>query len=374
MLRLIVAVVAGVVVGIAIGTNFIAPGLTPETTSPATEAPEAPMRIQPVPEDKAGVSTHWTLTSAFSEGLPHLGPIATRIDRTIWRISEGGLEIRLSESGNSSPELYTAVAAGVRDAVFASPEQWSDRVPALALFAGIPFGPDADEFLAWFYAGGGRGLYEDLHHRHGIHGLLCGGTAGAASGWFRDEVRTVEDLKNLRIRQSGLAAAVMERMGAVSVTNMAESDILAGFEAGTIDAAILTMPSIDGKLPLEKFTRHYYFPGWNRPSAFYELIVNLQQWESLPTTEKIRLETACGDIMRASLAETEAAQFTALKDLQLRNVNIRRWPTETLEALQAAWNVIAAERAGTDADFRQVWKSLSQFREEYAIWRELGRP
>lgn len=373
MLRNVIAIVAGAVIGIAIGTNIIAPGLAPETPTPAYSTPEAPKRIVAVPDDKAGRTIRWALTSAFSEGLPHLGDMAKRIDRTLWRISGGSFEIRLSESGNKSSDLYTAVAAGARDAVFASPDQWRDRIPALQLFAGTPFGPDADEFLAWFYSGGGRDIYEGLHHRHGVHGLLCGTTAGAASGWFRREVHTPDELQGLRIRISGLGGKVLARLGAEPIT-LPESGISAAFEAGTIDAASLAMPSIDGKLSLEKLARHYYFPGWHRPAAFYELIVNLKQWERLPATEKSRLETVCGDTVRAGLAETEAAQFSALKNLQIRGVDIRRWPNEVLDALRDAWKHVAAEQTGLDRDFRETWTALNAFREEYAIWRELGRP
>lgn len=372
MLRSIVAIVVGVVFGIAIGTTVIAPGLAPEQPRPAHIEPEAPKRILPVPDNKAGKVVRWTLTSAFSPGMPHLAELAKRIDHNIWRLSGGTFEIRLAENGNTSMDLHTAVAAGARDAVFAPAGLWKDRSPAFQLFSGIPFGPDAETFLAWFYAGEGRDIYEKLHRRHGVHGLLCGMTAGSASGWFQAPVRAAADLKSLRIRVNGLGAKVLAHLGAVPV-DMTEGNVLAAFEAGTLDAAVLSMPSMDGELSLEKLARHYYFPGWHQPTAFYELIVNLRQWEGLSATEKARLESVCGNNVRVSLAEAEAAQFAALKDLQGRGVIIHRWPGEVLDALKAAWSDVVTEQAGTDPDFRKAWTSLKSFRELQGIWRELGK-
>ena len=51
---------------------------------------------------------------------------------------------------------------------------------------------------------------------------------------------------------------------------------------------------------------------------------------------------------------------------------IHRWPPEMLAAFKAAWLEVVAEKAAADADFARVWASLKQFREDYAVWRDLG--
>ena len=76
--------------------------------------------------------------------------------------------------------------------------------------------------------------------------------------------------------------------------------------------------------------------------------------------------------MRHGIAEGEASQSAALKALQAKGVTLETWPDEVLEALEVAWLEVAEEEAAKDADFRRAWESLSAFRAEYAIWRELG--
>jgi len=54
-------------------------------------------------------------------------------------------------------------------------------------------------------------------------------------------------------------------------------------------------------------------------------------------------------------------------------VQLHRWPTGILEALEKSWADVANEEAGADTGFRRVWRSLKTFRADYAIWRELSR-
>ena len=63
-----------------------------------------------------------------------------------------------------------------------------------------------------------------------------------------------------------------------------------------------------------------------------------------------------------------------MKKLQSEGVAIRRWPGEILYALKAAWAEVVAEEAKADRDFNRVWKSLSTFRDNYTIWKELNQP
>jgi TRAP-type mannitol/chloroaromatic compound transport system substrate-binding protein len=103
-------------------------------------------------------------------------------------------------------------------------------------------------------------------------------------------------------------------------------------------------------------------------------MINLKKWETLPTSAKAQIEAVCGDTIRHGLAEGSAVQFKALKILQNEGVAIRRWPGEILDALKSAWVQVAKDEAKADRDFKRVWQSLSAFRENYAIWRELSSP
>jgi TRAP-type mannitol/chloroaromatic compound transport system substrate-binding protein len=316
---------------------------------------------------------HWKMASAFPSSLPQLGTLAKKLDRDIWRVSDGLLEIKFHEPGALVPPLkmFDAVQEGVIDAAFSSPGFWSNKLPALQLFSAIPFGPPAEEFLAWIYYGGGQSLFNEIYNANGIHSIFCGLIAPEAAGWFRKRIRTVEDLKGLKMRFFGLGARVVQKLGVVT-TQLTSGDIYMAFESGEIDAAEFSIPSTDLKLGLHQMIKNYYFPGWHQPSTMFELMINLKKWNALPASAKAQIEAVCGDNIRQGIAEGGGTQFKALKKLQSEGVIIRRWPREILDALKSAWIQVAREEARADPDFKRVWQSLRDFRKDYAIWHELN--
>ena len=150
--------------------------------------------------------------------------------------------------------------------------------------------------------------------------------------------------------------------------------IFENLENGDIDGAEFSMPAIDLKLGFHHLAGHYYFPGWHQPSSFFELIINKDQWDALTITNQAQIEAVCGDNIRYGLAEGEALQYDALKELTAKGVTIKRWPIGILSALEDAWKEVAIEQSSVDASFEKVWRSLSHFRKDYAIWEELARP
>jgi len=134
------------------------------------------------------------------------------------------------------------------------------------------------------------------------------------------------------------------------------------------------MPAIDLKLDFHKLAPHYYFPGWHQPSSLFTLMINLDRWNSLTSTQQAQIKSVCGDNIRYGLAEGEALQYGALKKLIAKGVRIHTWPAAVLDGLKDAWRQVAAEQAAANGDFARAWKSLNTFREDYAIWREISHP
>ncbi|MBL6928031.1 MAG: TRAP transporter substrate-binding protein [Rhodospirillales bacterium] len=377
MRNAIIGIIIGTVVGVVIGATFLAPRLHNLSTSVSGERIEhlSPPSAKAVSVETSAPDISWRMASAYAGSLPQLGTLASRVSSEIWRISGGEMEIKFHEPDTLVPsaELFDAVKSGAVEAAFASPGRWKDDVSAMHLFSSVPFGPDPPEFMAWFYFGGGRELYDEIYHRKGVHGVACGIIAPEASGWFRDEILTLEDLGGLKARFRGLGARVLEKLG-VEIANLSDDEVFPALESNAIDAAEFSLPSVDFQLGLHKMAKHYYFPGWHQPSTLFELMINLEKWEALTPMAKTRVEAVCGDNIRHGLAEAEATQFAALKNIYATGVEIHRWPAEIIAALEKAWLQVAAEQSKNDKDFKRVWKSLQAFREDYSIWRELGRP
>ncbi|MFZ5609130.1 MAG: TRAP transporter substrate-binding protein [Pseudomonadota bacterium] len=315
----------------------------------------------------------WRMAATFSSSLTMLGTLGKRLTERAALVSGGEIELSYMEPGALVPalELFDAVSFGAIEAGWSTPGYWGGKVPALQLFGSVPFGPPADEYLAWFFEGGGRALFEDLYHRHNVHSLICGVSPPEASGWYKEEMTSLADLKGKKIRFFGLGGKVLDRLG-VSTQLLSAGDIFPALELGAIDGAEFSMPAVDEAMGFYQAARYYYFPGWHQQSTFFELMVNLKRWRALSARQQAMLETLCGDSIRFSLAEGEALQVAALKRLEARGVVLKTWPPDMLAAFEAAWKEVAAEMAEEDPDFARAWRSLQDFRRQYKGWRSRG--
>ncbi|MBT5186288.1 MAG: TRAP transporter substrate-binding protein [Kordiimonadaceae bacterium] len=325
--------------------------------------------------EKSSLNTpvNFKFASTYPSSLTILGTMAKRFEQQISLISGGNVKFRFYEPGALVPPLETfdAVSYGALDAAWSSPGFWGGKVPALQVFASIPFGPDSPEYLAWFYNGGGLEIFDDIYHQRNIHSIICGISPPEASGWFKNEIKTLDDLKGIRMRFFGLGARVMSKMG-VSTQLLATGDIFPALELGTIDATEFSVPAVDLKLGFDNIIKHYYFPGWHQQSTFFELMINLDKWNSLSEQQQAQINTTCGDNIRFAIAEGEALQAEAIVELKSRGTIFHQWPDEFLDEFEKSWYEVAAEEAEKDEDFKRSWQSLQQFRQSYKTWKELG--
>ena len=335
----------------------------------ALAAVAAPLSMASAQEAKV----KWKMAGTFSSSLPQLGTLGKRLESQIAKVSGGSIEIRFYEPNALVPPLesFDAVSVGAIDAAFSTPGFWGGKVPALQVFAALPFGPPSPEYMAWFYFGGGQEIFDEIYAKHGIHSVMCGMLAPEGSGWFREEIKSVDDLAGLKLRFFGLGAKALEKFG-VSAQLLAAPDVYPALDRGVIDGLEFVQPAIDLKMGFWQIAKHYYFPGWHQQSTFFDLMINKDKWDALSETQQAQIEAVCGDNVRYGIAEGEAIQVPALKELQEKGVQLHRWSDEDLQKLRGAVDEVIAEQVAADPDFKRAYESFSTFRTEYATWKDLG--
>ncbi len=315
----------------------------------------------------------WRMTSTFPSSMVLLGSMGKRLEETVTLATQGSVNLRFYEPSVLSPpfESFDAVSYGAIEAAWSTSGYWAGKVPALQLFTAPPFGPTAPEYLAWYNHGGGRQFFEEIYAKHNIHGIICGMIPPESSGWFKEEIKTLDDFKGKKIRFFGLGGKVLEKVGA-SPQLLAGGDIFPALERGTIDGTEYSMPAVDYGMGFHQVAKHYYFPGWHQQSSMFELLINLDKWKSLTKTQQAQIHLACGDNIQFGIGLGEALQFEAMQNIADKGVTIHTWSPEVLAGLEAAWNEVALELVEEDKDFSLVWASLQEFREKYKIWSERG--
>ena len=313
--------------------------------------------------------------SGFQQNMPVIGEMLARVAEIVETGGRDDVRLRLYDPGKLVPtlQIFDAVASGKIEAGWAWPGYWMGKIPAMTVFGAVPFGPGADEYMAWLYAGGGLELWRELYAPHGVVPIPCGLLPPEASGWFARPIETAEDLRGLKIRYAGLGGKVLERLGA-SITMLAGSDVFPSLERGVIDATEFSIPSVDREMGFYKVAKHYYFPGWHQPGSVMELIVHRDSWERLSPDQRRYVENACAAGAAWGLARGLATQSEALDFFRSEGVTLHRWSDELMQLFRRVSAEVMEEASASDPDFRRVWQSLQDFRERQAEWRELAYP
>ena len=100
----------------------------------------------------------------------------------------------------------------------------------------------------------GTGYRKQDLSKHGLVSIPCGAIGPETSGWFKKPVKSLDDLKGMKMRFFGLGAKVMTKMG-MSTQLLAGADIYPALERGVIDATEFSMPNMDISLGFIKLPR-----------------------------------------------------------------------------------------------------------------------
>jgi TRAP-type mannitol/chloroaromatic compound transport system substrate-binding protein len=311
--------------------------------------------------------------SAYSLGLIQIGTQAKHLEEILNSASGGEVQAKLYEPGALVPalEVFDAVKNGSLEAAWAAPGFWASKEPALPLFSSVPFGPQAEEYIGWLFHGGGEELMQKIYAKHNIHSMICGMISPEASGWFREEITSLDQLKGLKMRFFGLGAIVMQKLG-VDTQLLAGGDVYPALERGTIDAAEFSSPALDYNVGLYQVAKHYYFPGWHQQATTLDLMINKEKWDAMSDAQRSFISDACRANVAFGISEGPAIQGKALKELEAKGVQFHTWPKDMLDKFHVTWDEVAAEQAAANPEFKEAWGSLQAFRDEAKKWNELG--
>jgi TRAP-type mannitol/chloroaromatic compound transport system substrate-binding protein len=314
------------------------------------------------------------MANAFPNSLTLIGEAPVKLAKKLERISAGTIDLRVNEPGALVPALQAiqATGQGSIDAAWSNAGFFSGTDSAFNMFAAVPFGPGIPEYMAWIYHGGGLQLSREMFGKHGVYNIPCAIIPPEASGWFRREIKSVNDLKGLKMRFFGLGAKAISKLG-VATQLLAPGDIFQALQLGTIDATEFSLPVMDQKLGFHQVAKFYYFPGWHQQATFLEFYINRKKWDALSDQHKAMIEAGCGELTRDVIAEGEATQFRAMAEMRDKNgVQIKQWSPEIMAAFNKAWQEVIAEESKANPNFKRVYDSYAKFRSDYAIWREYG--
>jgi TRAP-type C4-dicarboxylate transport system substrate-binding protein len=215
---------------------------------------------------------------------PTHGQAKAAIDycKEVEKRTNGQVEITTFPGGTltKAPQVYDGVVKGISDMGNSCYAYTAGRFPVLAaldLPMGWPNGTVAsrasDEFIKMVNPPEVQDVKTLYVHAHGP-GLLH----------TKKPVRTLEDLKGMKIRATGLSAKVVEALGGVPVA-MGQPDTYEALQKGVVEGTFSPMEVLKGWKQAEvvKYTTDCFTVGYT--TAMF-IVMNKDKWNSLPNDVK----------------------------------------------------------------------------------------
>ncbi|MCX7933090.1 MAG: TRAP transporter substrate-binding protein DctP [Rhodovarius sp.] len=314
----------------------------------------------------------WRVQSSFPRVFDVLYGTLERIAARVAQLTENRFRLQVFPAGEivGGLQVLDAVQAGTIEAGHTASYYYIGKDISFAPFTAMTFGLNFRQMSAWFRHGGGNQLANELFREYNIYGITAGDTGAQMGGWFRNEIRSLQDLQGLKFRITGLAGQLFTRLGAAP-TLIAPADIYPSLERGVIDAAEFVGPHDDERANYVRVARFYYAPGFWEPGARLHFMANLRAWNALPDLYRHAVEVACAEADADMTSRYDHLNPQALRRLIAAGAQLRFWPREIL---QAAWNANEAlinDLSQQNPRFRRIMESYRAFRGEMYQWHRI---
>jgi TRAP-type mannitol/chloroaromatic compound transport system substrate-binding protein len=292
----------------------------------------APAIAQSAPE------LNWRMTSSFPKSLDTLYGGAEYFAKIVAEATDNKFQIRTFAAGEIVPGLQVldAVQNGTVEMGQTANYYFFGKDPTFALATVVPFMLNTRQMNAWVTQGGGEQMLNDFFKGFNVVGMVAGNTTAQMGGWFRKEIKTLEDLKGLKMRIAGLAGDV-----------------------GPYD---------DQKLGFVKVAPYYYYPGWWEGNAALHMMINLDKFNALPKHYQQILRMAAAASNNWISAKYDADNPKALRALIAAGAKLLPFSAPILEASFNAANEVYKDLAAKNANFKKVYDSQIAFRKDEVLW------
>ena len=321
------------------------------------------------PAVHAQAAVRWRLASSFPKALDTIFGAADVFARQVKVMSGGRFEVSVHAAGELMPAfgVVDGVQQGSIEMAHTAPYYFFGKDETFALGCAIPFGLNSRQMTAWMYEGNGLKLMREFYAKYNIVNFPGGNTGAQMGGWYRKEIKSLADMKGMKMRIGGFGGKVLERIGGVP-QNIPGGDIYPALEKGTIDSAEWVGPYDDLKLGFHKVAPFYYYPGWWEGGPQLDFFVNDKALNGLSAELKAIVEAAASHAHVEMQAKYDARNPAALKQLVGQGAKLREFPKDVMAAAFKEAMAFYEEIGNRNESWKKVYADYSKFRAEQNLW------
>jgi TRAP-type mannitol/chloroaromatic compound transport system substrate-binding protein len=321
------------------------------------------------PAVHAQATLRWRMASSFPKSLDTIFGAADVFAKKVSELSGGKFTVTTHAGGELMPAfgVVDGVQNGTVEMAHTAPYYFFGKDETFALGCAIPFGLNSRQMTAWMVEGNGLKLMREFYKQYNIVNFLGGNTGAQMGGWYRKEMKSIADVKGLKMRIGGFAGRVLEKIGGVP-QNIPGGEIYQSLEKGTIDAAEWVGPYDDQKLGFNKVAPFYYYPGWWEGGPQLDFYVNSKAYEGLSAEYKAIVEAAAAVAHIDMQARYDARNPAALKQLVAGGTKLFRFPKDVLEAAFKESMALYSDLSGKNPNWKKVYDDYAGFRRDQNLW------
>jgi TRAP-type mannitol/chloroaromatic compound transport system substrate-binding protein len=328
------------------------------------------LTLVPAPQDAAAAEPvhKWKMATSWGGGpLMEIGSKA--FADKVGLLTDGRVEIEVFPAGKLGSALK--VTETVREGTAEVGHTWMGldwgQDKTAVLFGGFAGSMDPERTIHWLYEGGGLELWREFRAQEfGI--VSMPGLTRTAEVFLhsRKPVRSLDDLKGLKVRTAGAWLEIVTGLGATSVS-LPGSKVKGALEAGEIDAAEWGTLWENAALGVSAIAEYVIVPGVHQPVAPFELQFNTGAWNALSERDKRLIEVAAKLVTLESWTRFGHEDAKALDHYRQAGNQIFVLDDAFQAEAKKAAKVWAEAQAKDNDWFARVWKSQQDFE---ALWKD----
>jgi TRAP-type mannitol/chloroaromatic compound transport system substrate-binding protein len=322
--------------------------------------------------DPASAQQHkWKMATSW-DGGPLMDIGAKAYAERIKFLSDGRIDIQVFTGGTlgKALEVTNTVANGVAEAGHLWMGYDWGRDKTTVLFGGFAGSMDSERMLHWLYEAGGAGLWRQFREeKFDVISFPMFIRTAEAFLHSRKAIRTLDDLKGVKLRTAGAWLEIAKDLGAAPVTTPG-GEVYPMLERGAIDAT--EWGTLWENIPtgFHKVAKYVIIPGVHQPTAPFELVINKAAWGKLSARDKALVELAAKQVTfetwtRIGHEDAKALEFYRKAGNEIIELD-DKVQIET-KKMALAW---AQKQAKDNPWFDKVLKSQMEFE---ALWKDAAR-
>ncbi|PZP52185.1 MAG: C4-dicarboxylate ABC transporter substrate-binding protein [Azospira oryzae] len=320
---------------------------------------------------QAGPSYTFKMATGWSGG-PLMDIGAKAFAERLEFLSGGRMKVQVFPGGALGNALK--VSETVRNGIAEMGHTWMGydwgADPTTVLFGGYAGSFNSEYMLHWLYEAGGADLQRQFRdEKFGVISMPLFIRTAEVFLHSRKPVKTLADLKGLKLRTAGAWIEMAKELGASPVTTPG-GEIYPALERGVIDATEWGTLWENITPGFYKVAKYLIIPGVHQPTAPFELCINKDVWGKLSAGDKKLIELTAKLVTFETFTRIGHEDAKALEFYRKHGNEIVELDEEVQYAARERGLAWAEKTKAGNPWFEKVYKSQREFE---VLWKDAPR-